>query len=247
MMLFLPRREIVRLVRANLGIQTSNDLGSQVEEQHVAAVNSAALRVQMECGWVNTLKRVTVQSQIHEDRLAYPEDCRPGAIRGMAVYDAGRYYAMEPRVIPVQADTDQQAAEGADALLAVVGRPRYYQQRELIYIWSRTDKSYPIRIEYMARADMPKDETVCIVDGELIAYAATEIVAMQMADDKLASYYRERYTTRMQALRGWQSAGTRFAMDSEADFAEDEFNRDDVMPNWNRAPSVPGVNYGPSA
>lgn len=246
-MVFLPRREIVRLVRANLGVQTTNDLGSQVEEQHVAAVNSAALRVQTECGWVNTLRRTTVDTGKFADRIEYPADCRPGAIRGMACYNNQRYYAVEPRVIPVQADTDQEVIAGGDRLTAVSDQPRFYQQRDLIFLWPRTDKSYPVRIEYMARCDLPADDSISIVDGELIAYAATEIVAMQMGDPQMVQYYEKRYAQRMMALRGWQSSGTRFAMDTQADLGEDEVAHEDLVPNWNRQATAPQTNSGPSA
>ena len=225
-------------MRAHLGIQTDNDLGSQLDEQHVAVVNSAALRVQTECGWVNTLRRVTVEIQSEQTTLNYPDDCRPGSIRGVAVYDTDRYYTLEPRVIPVQADTDQQLAAGQPTLKAVLGRPKFYQQRNQIELWPRTDKVYPVRFEYQLRADMPNDDTISVYDGELIMFAACSMLSGQMGDTEQRDHFGLLYKERMMQLRGWQSAGTRFALDSAADFGEEEFFREDILPNWSRAPTM---------
>jgi len=201
-------------------------------------VNAAALRVQTECGWVNTLRRVTVEIQSEQTSLNYPEDCRPGAIRAAAVYDTDRYYTLEPRVIPVQADSDQEVIAGQPKLQAKLGRPKFYQQREQIELWPRTDKAYPIRFEYQARVDMPTDETVSIVDAQLIIYAACAMLSGAMGDTEQRDNFNRMYADRMIALRGWQSAGNRFALDSAADLGEEEFFRDDVFPNWNRAPTM---------
>lgn len=236
--MYLPRREIVRQTRALLGIQTDNDLGSQLDEQHVAVVNAAALRVQTECGWVNTLRRVTVEIESEQTTLNYPGDCRPGAIRAVAVYDTDRYFVLEPRVIPVQADSDQEVIAGQPTLKGKLGRPKFYQERSQIELWPRTDKAYPVRLEYQARIDMPTDDTVSIVDGQLIIYAACSMLSGAMGDTEQRDHFGGLYKERMMALRGWQSAGNRFAMDSAADFGEEEFFRSDVLPNWNRSPTM---------
>lgn len=263
MMLHLPRREIVRQVRANLGMQTSNDLASQVDEQHIVAVNNAAFKVQQEMGWVNALKRVTVTLGIEQDHVNYPEDARPGSIRGAAVYDTDRYYPLEPRVIPVQADTDIEltgsvqlpggppapvldATAVKQILQAKSGRPRYYQERDQLYFWPRALYEYQIRLEYMQRVDMPADDTMSVVDALLIIYSATEALASATRDELIIARFRNEYQERLRALRGWQSAGTRFAIDSEADLGEDEFFNQDLIPRWDRSPTPSASNNGAS-
>lgn len=200
--------------------------------------------MQQECGWVNILGRVTVTIGLEQDTLNYPDDARPGSIRAVAVYDNDRYYLLEPRVIPVNADTDQELIVGNPKIEQVLGRPKFYQQRHQIQFWPRTNKPYPVRMEYAKRVDMPTDDTVSIVDAQLIVYAAAAMIAMQMGDEKQAKWLGGLYDERMMSLRGWQSAGTRFAMDSQADFGEEEFFRDDALPNWNRGPTVPGYSGG---
>ncbi len=234
-------------MRAHLGMQTNEDLASQVGEQHIASVNAAALKVQQECGWVNALRRTTITIEAEQDTINYPADSRPGSIRGMAVYEDGQYYPMPSRIIPAQADTDQQLAEGQPKLKGYCSRPRYYQQRDQIHVWPRSDKQYPIRIEYLARVDLPDEETVSIVDAQLIIYAAASMIATQMADKDQAAYFAGLYQDRMQSLRGWQSAGTEFAMDTEADMAEGEFSLDNQFPRWDRSATPPGSNTGPQA
>ena len=201
-------------------------------------INSAALKVQQECGWVNSLARVTVEIQSEQTTLNYPDDCRPGAIRAVAAFDGYRYYMLEARIIPINADTDQQVIAGQPELKSVCGRPKFYQQRNQLELFPRTDKAYPIRIEYQRRIDMPTDDSVSIVDGQLIIYASAAMLSAQMGDPKQADHYGALYQDRMQALRGWQSTGNRFAMDTAADFGEEEFFRDDLLPNWNRGPTL---------
>lgn len=226
-------------MRAHLGLATGNQLAAAVHEQHIAAVNDAALRVQGECGWANLVARTTVTLGAEQNVLNYPSDSRPGSIRGVAVYTNDRYYALEPRVLPVQTDTDQEVEEGQPDLERVLGRPNFYQQRDQIYLYPRSDQAYPVRIEYLQRVEMNTDDEVSKVDAQLIVLAAASTVASIMGDKDQAAFYEAKYQERMRTLRGWQSAGTRFAVDSEADFAEEEFIRDELMPNWNRGPTAP--------
>jgi len=239
MELYLPRREIVRQMRAHLGLATDAQLAAAVQAQHLAAVSAAALRVQGECSWSNLVARVTVTLGAEQNVLNYPSDSRPGSIRGIAVYASDRYYALEPRVLPVQTDTDQEVIVGQPTLARVLGRPNFYQQRDQIYLYPRSDQAYPVRIEYTKRVEMDTDDEVSIIDAQLIIFAAAVTVAATMGDEVQAKYFSGLYDERMRMLRGWQQAGTRFAMDSEADFAEEEFIRDELLPNWSRGPTLP--------
>jgi len=237
----LPRSEILRLVRAHLGFSTGNQLSLAVNAQHVAVVNAAALKVQQECGWINALARMTITLGAEQDVINLPTGCKPGCIRSMAVYDQDKYWPLEPRVIPVQADTDQEMIVGQPTLARVLGRPKYYQERSgQLYLWPRSDQTYPIRFEYLKSAEMVDDGDVSPYDGPLIVYAAAAMLAIQMESREQAQHYSGLYNDRMMALRGWQQEGTRFAIDSEADLGENEFVRDELLPNWNRGPTAPG-------
>lgn len=228
-------------MRASLGIQTSSDLGSQVGEQHIVAINQAALKVQQECGWVNAQGRIDVDLQAEQDTLDYPENSGPGSVRAMSVYDADgqRSFPLDPRIIPVHADKTQQQLAGGDLFKSVQGRPRYYEQRNQIKLWPFSDKPYKIRIDYLRPVTMPDPNSVSIVDGMLIIYMATSMIATQMNDPRMADYYRALYVDRKNALMAWQSQGSTFAMSSEADLGEDEAFDTSLMPHWDRRPTMP--------
>lgn len=226
------------MTRSHLGIQTDNSLSTQIAEQHIAVVNAAALKVQQECGWVNTLDRATVTVGAEQTTINYPPGCNPGSLRAVAVYDSYKYFMLESRIIPVNADSDQELAAGQPTLKSVCGRPKFYQQRHQIELWPRTDKEYPLRMEFQRRIDLPEGSSISIVDAQLIVYATAAMLSVAMGEDKQAEHYSTMYKDRMMALRGWQSAGNRFAMDTAADFGEEEFFRDDLMPNWNRGPTM---------
>ena len=72
------RDEILRQVRAMLGIQTDNSLSTQVQEQHIVAVNMAAVKAAQECRWVNAQGRVTITLGAEQQLFNYPEDSGPG-------------------------------------------------------------------------------------------------------------------------------------------------------------------------
>jgi hypothetical protein len=240
MELHLTRDEILRQVRSMLGIQMDSGLSSQVDDQHTSMVNAAALKVQQDCGWVNAQKRVTIMLGQAQSTISYPDACGPGAVRGIAVWDpdAKRYYPLEARVIPVQADQDQLRALGGEDFTGAQGRPRYYQQRAQIELFPTSDKAYPLRIDYLARATMSNAGDVSIVDGQLIIFAAASMISQQSGDPIQAKYYEVLYGDRRNALMGWQSEGTRFAMATEADLGEDEFAREDLFPSWDRRPTL---------
>jgi hypothetical protein len=225
-----------------LGMQTDCGLASQVEEQHVAAINAAALKTQQDCRWVNAQGRVTIDLQDEQNTINYPENAGPGSIQAMAIFESDRYYPVEPRIIPVHADQDQQQIAGGDTFAAVQGRPRYFEQRQQIILWPYTDKPYKLRIDYNRPVTMPTPNSVSIVDGQLIIYAAASMISAQMADVDQSRYYIGLYTDRRNALMAWQSEGTNFAMSSEADLAEDEFFNQDLIPRWDRRPTIaPGA------
>lgn len=240
MELYLSRTEILAQVRSLLGMQQSSSLAGQVEHQHLATVRAAAIAVQQDCRWVNTIRHVSIETGIEAHTFNYPEDVGPGAILGMAVYQSSRYYPMESRIIPAQADTDVEETIGQPTYAKVLGRPRYYECRNQIHMWPPTDISYHVRMEIMLRGDLPNENSVSIVDGQLIIYKAVEMLSVIGVEVELAQYYGKMYSDRMFALRGWQSAGTRFAMDSEADQGEDEFFNQDLIPRWDRGLTVPG-------
>jgi hypothetical protein len=238
----LPRQEILRQVRAMLGLQTDSGLASQVEEQHVVAVNSAAIKAQQECAWVNAQGRITVDLEDEQDTLDYPENAGPGSVRAMAVYENERYYPLQPRIIPVHADQDQQQAEGGTVFQSVQSRPRYYEQRSQIKLWPYSDKPYKIRIDYLRPVTMPHPNSVSIIDAQLIIFGAASMLAAQMGDSEQSGYYAGLYGDRKNALMAWQSQGTSFAMSTEADMAEEEQFDPDLMPRWDRRPTItPGT------
>jgi hypothetical protein len=80
---------------------------------------------------------------------------------------------------------------------------------------------------------------VSIVDSVLIIYMATSMVATQMNDPRMAAYYAGLYTDRRNALMAWQSQGSTFAMSTEADMGEDERLDINLIPNWDRRPTMP--------
>jgi hypothetical protein len=230
-----------------LGVQTTSDLGSQVAEQHIVAINQAALKAQQECSWVNAQGRMTVDLQAEQNTLNYPENSGPGSIRAAAVFDPDieRYYPLSPRIIPVHADQDQQQAAGGESFKAVQGRPRVYEQRNQIILWPYSDKPYKVRFDYLRPVTMPEPNSVSIVDAMLIIYMATSMIATQMNDDRMATYYLGLYMDRKNALMAWQSQGSTFAMSTEADLAEGEGFDESLLPSWDRRPTMPGFNSGP--
>ena len=250
MQLPLPRSEIVRQVHAYLGEQTNFALGSQTSEQVLTAVNGAAYKVQQDCRWVNLLKQITVLLGNEQNVMNYPDGVNAGSITGMAVwgdysdtFDDGnlRYYAMEKRIIPVLASQDIQQAAGGAAFDQVKGRPIYWQELDQIKLWPYTNRQYKVRIEYLQNAYLPLDSSVSITDGLLIVYMAASMVATQRENPDQAKYLLALYADRMMALRAWQSAGNRFALDSQADLGEDEFILDQLTPNWFRGITAPTV------
>lgn len=246
MELHLGRTEILAQVRSLLGMQQATSLAGQVDDQHLAAVKAAALKVMQDCRWVTAQRHVSVETGIEADTLNYPQDVGAGAILGIAVYESDRYYPLESRIIPAQADTDVEQAIGQPTYAKVLGRPRYYEQRDQIKLWPTTDKSYHLRIEILLRGDLPTNNSVSIVDGQLIIYKAVEMISLIGGELDMAKYYGAQYVDRLTTLRGWQSADTRFAMDSEADMGEDEFFNQDLIPRWDRGIALPGSNIGPT-
>lgn len=239
MEIYLTRDEIMRQVRALLGFQTSNSLAGQVDPQHLVSVQAAALKVQQDCRWVNIQRHVSVELGVQEHTINYPSNVGPGGILGMAVYKDDRYYPMESRIIPAQADTDVEEGIGGETYAAVCGRPRYYECRNQIHLWPPTDQAYHLRVEVLLRADLPDPSSTSVTDGQLIVYKAAEMISIQHGDKEQAAYYKGLYDDRFTTLRGWQSAGTRFPLQSEADLAEDEFFNQDLIPNWNRGVTAP--------
>jgi hypothetical protein len=242
MELYLTREEILRQVRAMLGMQTTASLAGQVDTQHVLVVQAAALKVQQDCRWVNLQRHVDVELGIEEHTINYPSNVGPGGVLEMAVYSDDRYYPLESRIIPPQADTDVEEGIGGETYDRVLGRPKFYECRNQIHLWPPTDKAYHLRVNVLLRADLPTNASMSVVDAQLIIYKAAEMMSVQHGDKEQAAYYATLYQDRMMALRAWQSAGTRFAMNSEADLAEDEFFNQDLIPNWNRGvTSTPGA------
>ncbi len=237
----LPRNEIQRLVRAHLGIQTNSALSTQLNEQHVAIINAAALKAQQECAWVNAQRRVTVDLQAEQDTLNYPDNAGPGSVRGMVVFEDDRYYILTPRIIPLKADQDQQQAAGGEDFKAAQGRPLYFEQRDQIKLWPYSDKPYKVRIDYLAPVQMAADASVSIIDAMMIVYASCAMIAQQRGEPESARFFAGQYDDRKRALMGWQSQGTTFALNTEADLAEDEFIREDQIPQWDRRPTIRGV------
>lgn len=235
---YLTRTEILRLVRAHLGIQTDESLSSQVGDRHVAIVQAAALQVMQDCRWANALRKVTVDLGAQQNAVNYPAGQGPGSIIGMAVYVDEKYYPLEKRSLPAWSDQDQQIAAGGDTLDAVAGPPRFFEERNQIALYPVSDKAYKLRIEYTARGDLPTEGSLSLVDGLLIVYRAGYTIAQGDGDSLAATTMAESYKGRLSALRGWQAAGSRFPMDSTADFAEGEFPITS-RPNWYRGPTDP--------
>lgn len=234
MQLSLPRDEIMRQVRAFLGIQTDSGLASQIDEQHVVAINAAALKVQQDCRWVSAQGRVTITLQSEQTILDYPENAGPGSIQAMAVYEDDLYYPLLPGIIPVHADQDQQQLAGGGTFAAVQDRPRYFEQRSQIHLWPNSDKTYPVRIDYNRPVVMATGKTISIVDGMLIIYAAASMISTQLGDPAQAAYYVGLYSDRRNSLMAWQSQGTTFSMNTEADMGEDEISSEINVPRWDR-------------
>jgi hypothetical protein len=243
--LHLSRDEIVRQVRAHLGEQTNNALSSATNDQTVVAVQASAVKVHQDCRWVNAQGRVTVDLGIEQNTLNYPEGVGPGSVFEIGVFDGddtaagnGQYYRLEQRTIPVSADQDQQQIAGGDVFDMVQGRPRYFEQRGQIMLWPYSDKAYKVRIGYSKQFNLPLASSVSIVDAQLIIWMAASMVATQRENPEMARYFVSMYADRLSQLKGLQSAGTRFAMDSEADFGEGELSLEDMTPNWDRAPTI---------
>lgn len=239
MEVYLPRSEILRLVRAHLGIQTDNSLGSQVEEQHVAVVQSAALKVMQDCRWVNAVEQTTVMLQAEQNVLDYPFGSHPGAILNVSVYDGGQYLRLRPQRLTTQFASDQQQIVGGIEFQRVTGRPQAYDQQKQITFWPFSDKEYPVRIEYQRPSDLPTDETVSIVDGQLIVLWAASMLSLNLGDVDQSRLFSSMYLERQRMLQAWQSSGTTFAMSSAADLAEGEGLGFDEVPRWDRSPTRP--------
>lgn len=236
---YAPRIEIERQMRAHLGAATNGILASQVAEQHTVFVRSAAKKVAQDCRWVNTIREETVTLQAEENLINYPGSCRPGSILEIAVFDSlqDRYFQLEQRVIRAVMAQDQQQSVGGDTFKEVQGRPELFEQRNQILLWPYSDKEYPLRIKYQYPIDLPTQDSISIVDAELIVLWATALAHDVLGDDRLSNNYRGMYSDRLALLRGWQSAGTNVAISTEADMGEDEVVRID-RPRWDNSPWV---------
>ena len=221
-----------------LGIQTDNTLATQVQEQHIVAVQAAAVKAAQECAWVNAQARTTVTLEAEQDSINYPENAGPGSVRDMAVYDGDMYYRVEPRIIPAYADQDQEQEAGGATFQGVQGRPRYYEQRGQIKTSPFSDKQYKVRIDYVRPINLPLAASVSIVDAQMIIYAAASMISRQMSDVEGATYYAGLYTDRRNALVAWQSQGTTISLSAEADLSEDEAGYTEAVPSWDRRPTV---------
>lgn len=238
MQISLPRREIVRQARAHVGVQTNSALSSQEDESHIAIAQAAAMKAAQDCRWVNAQEQVTITLGAEQNVIDYPESCGPGSILSIAVYDQTRYWPLEQRIIPVAASQDQEQAAGGDTFKAVQGRPRYYQSLHQIKLWPYSDKQYPLRVEYMRPMNLPTDDSMSIVDGQLCIYATAALISKKMGDSDQAESFWGLYRDRLTSLRGWQAAGTRFPLNSEADLAENEFTVENILPSWDRGPTL---------
>lgn len=201
-------------------------------------MQSAARNVAQDCRWVMANRRVAVTLQAQQGAINYPSGCSAGSIVSIAVWQDGSSYVLEPRAIGPEADLAVAQATLEGTLDMLTDRPRFFQQRTQIHLWPVTDQQYAAEIEYMQPMDLPNDTDLSVTDGQLIAYMAASILAQTMGDEKQAGYLATLYGDRLAALKGWQSAGTRFAMDSEADLAENEFSIERLKPNWDTRPTT---------
>lgn len=240
---FLPRSEIVRLVRSLLGMATSDVIATQVGEQHVAFVQLAAEAVALECRWITTRGEVTLDLEERQQLLNYPENGGPGCVESMGVWDEGSqtYYPIHAKVIPVTGSLDQLEAAGGDDFAIALGRPQWHEQGLQIRLWPASDKPYKIRVRYRRPVNLPTADSVSIVDAQAIVYWAAAM-ALDLEDPQAATKMHKRAEDRIKKLRGFHQGNLDVQLNPDADMAEDEHLTVE-RPRWDTRPTIrPGMN-----
>jgi hypothetical protein len=240
---FLPRSEIVRQVRAILGMATSDVIATQVGEQHVLFVQMAAEEVATECKWITTRGEVTLDLQEEQQLLDYPENGGPGCVEAMGVWDEGSntYYPIHATVIPVTGSLDQLEAAGEPTFQIAQGRPSRFEQGLQIRLWPASDKPYKIRVRYRRPANLPTPASMSIVDGLAIVYRAAAM-AMDLEDPLMAKKLEARAAMRIAKLRGFHQGNLDIQLNPDADMGEDEHLTVE-RPRWDTRPTIrPGMN-----
>lgn len=241
MEVYESRGALRRLMRAHLGMATDDVLASQNTEQFDALLDSAYLEAFADCRWLKPTTQTTFNVGIAQYKVPYPAGTTPGSIMSAAIYDieTNEYVRISKRIIPVELSVDQSEILGGDDYARIQGKPHRYEPRgDFIYLDPPPDKPYRIRIEYQTVRKFVDDTTVSTVDGLLILYNA--LAAERIRDPQEASVWNSKYVKRLSMLRGWQSTGEKFAMDSTASFDEMEELQSGLhgLPNYDRSPTV---------
>jgi hypothetical protein len=241
--IFLPRSEIVRQMRALLGMATSDVIATQVGAQHVTFVQLASEEVATECKWVTTRGEVTLDLQEEQQLLDYPEDAGPGCVESMGVLDstALTFSPIHPAVIPVTASLDQLEAAGEPLFKDCQGIPLWFEQGLQIRLWPASDKPYKIRVRYRRPANLPTDGSMSIVDAMAIIYTAAAM-ALDLEDPQAAAKMEKRAAARIRKLRSFHQGNLDIQLNPDADIGEDEHLTIE-RPNWDTRPTIrPGMN-----
>ncbi len=239
MELYLGRQEIRRQVRAILGRATDDTLAAQTLAQENAFVDMGAVQVQQDRHGGPLERRTTFNLGAEQNEIAYPSSCGAGGILELAVYDAdaGQYYAVKPRVIPVAADQDQEQIAGGDTFTAVQGRPLYYQQLTLLRLHPYSDKAYKLRARHLLRVTFTDEITASVVDAQAIIYFAAAMSWDALGERGSFDTYMGLYQSRIRQLMAWQTTGDAVAIANDASFDEvDEAMAQ--LPNWDTGPTI---------
>lgn len=233
---FLPRSEIVRMMRALMGMATSDVIATQVGEQHVTFVQMAAESVALECRWITTRGETTLDIGERQQVLDYPENGGPGCVESIGVWDEENYYPVHATVIPVTGSLDQLEAEGGETFARATGRPQFHEQGLQIRFWPATDKPYKMRVRYRRPVNLPTADSMSIVDAHAIIYRSVAM-ALDLEDPQAAAKMEKRAEDRIRKLRGFHQGNLDIQLNADADMGEDEHLTVE-RPRWDTRPTI---------
>lgn len=237
--IFLPRDEIVRQTRALLGQATSDVIATQVADQQVVTVQTAAREVALRCYWVTLRGEVTLDLGIEQEFINYPEDAGAGSVEAIGVWDEGQqfYIPLHEKVIPVQASNDQMVLQGQPALAIVTGMPTHFEQLKQIRTHPISDKAYKLRVRYQRPVQMPNPDSLSLVDAQAIIMLSVAMSLETLGDLQLADRWSARADRRIRDLRAHHQGNQDLQLNRNADMGEDEHLQVD-RPRWDTRPTL---------
>ncbi len=244
MEMYLTGTEILSQVRALMGQQQAEGVSGTTFNQYKAFRDAATLKVFLDCTWLSSEVRTTVDVGVAQYKIAYPTNMAVGSVRELAICDpldgtGGTYSPIEMRHLPAHIDFDQIEALGGDEFEAIQGTPTYAQQRgDFIYLYPPNDTTArKLRIRGNIRKRWTNETETSTCDGQLIIYWTTAMAYGAAGDQAQQAFYQSLYQDRLGQLRASQCSGEVVTFRTDAPTL-DGYDLIRPVPNWDTSPRV---------